>query len=80
MTILPAETVAALFMRRQHLENPLSGPFTQGALTRFVGDAGGLQLNSIATSADPLSQGCSSGGGRSYFGAPCRAFFNMSAH
>ncbi|MEK7388327.1 MAG: crosslink repair DNA glycosylase YcaQ family protein [Elusimicrobiota bacterium] len=47
MTILPAEAVAALFLRRQHLDNPLSRPFTRETLTRFVEDAGGLQLDSI---------------------------------
>lgn len=47
MISVPPEAVAALFLRRQHLDRPLERPFTEEALTRFVEDAGGLQLDSI---------------------------------
>lgn len=47
MKPIPTEAVAALFLHRQHLDQPLKRPFTQESLTRFVEDAGGLQLDSI---------------------------------
>ena len=47
MKTVPPEAVAALFLRRQHLDRPFSRPFGRESLTRFVEDAGGLQLDSI---------------------------------
>ncbi|OGR58706.1 MAG: hypothetical protein A2X36_14300 [Elusimicrobia bacterium GWA2_69_24] len=41
------EAVAGLFLRRQHLDRPLKLTFTKETLSRFVSDAGGLQLDSI---------------------------------
>lgn len=41
------EAVAAFFLRRQHLDQPFARPLSQEALTRFIEDAGGLQLDSI---------------------------------
>ena len=35
MKIVPVEAVAALFLRGQHLDQPLKRPFTQESLTRF---------------------------------------------
>ena len=43
----PREAVAALFLERQHLEQPRRRRFTVAALERFVEDVGGLQLDSI---------------------------------
>lgn len=39
--------VAALFLARQHLTRPRSHRFTEGALTTFVGEACGLQIDSV---------------------------------
>lgn len=47
MNAIPRESVARLFLRRQHLDRPFSRPLSQETLTRFVSDAGGLQLDSI---------------------------------
>jgi uncharacterized protein YcaQ len=40
-------SAAGLFIRRQHLDRPRSKPLNEENLTRFVSDAGGLQLDSI---------------------------------
>ncbi|MBI5631765.1 MAG: YcaQ family DNA glycosylase [Elusimicrobia bacterium] len=45
-TVAP-EAAARLFLRRQHLDLPLKRPLTEESLSRFVEDAGGLQLDSI---------------------------------
>src|SRR3569832_906941 len=47
MTTVPVEAAARLFLSRQHLDRPRARPFTEESLTRFVSDAGGLQLDSI---------------------------------
>jgi uncharacterized protein YcaQ len=47
MRTVPVEAVSALFLRRQHLDRPFSLPFGRKAVTRFIEDAGGLQLDSI---------------------------------
>lgn len=47
MRRFPPEAAARLFLSRQHLDAPLERPFDAAALTRFVEDAGGLQLDSI---------------------------------
>lgn len=47
MNTVPREAVARLFLRRQHLDRPFSRPLTRDTLSRFVSDAGGLQLDSI---------------------------------
>jgi uncharacterized protein YcaQ len=39
--------VAALFLARQHLDQPRARRLTASSLTRFVEDAGGIQLDSI---------------------------------
>ena len=39
--------IAALFIARQHLDRPLARRLTSRSLARFVGDVGGLQLDSI---------------------------------
>ncbi|MDD5657935.1 MAG: crosslink repair DNA glycosylase YcaQ family protein [Elusimicrobia bacterium] len=47
MKAIPVEAAARLFLRRQHLDHPLTRPLGKDSLTRFVEDAGGLQLDSI---------------------------------
>ena len=47
MKTVPVEAVASFFLHRQHLDRPLDRPFSEAALTRFVEDAGGLQIDSI---------------------------------
>ena len=47
MKTVPLESVSRLFLLRQHLDRPRSRPLTEELLTRFVSDAGGLQLDSI---------------------------------
>ncbi|HXU88034.1 MAG TPA: crosslink repair DNA glycosylase YcaQ family protein [Methylomirabilota bacterium] len=44
---LPPRAVTTLFLERQHLARPRSGPLTAGRLVRFVEDVGGLQMDSI---------------------------------
>jgi uncharacterized protein len=44
---VPLQAVATLFLARQHLARPRALPLTPGRLTRFVEDAGGLQIDSI---------------------------------
>ena len=44
---VPLQGVATLFLARQHLDRPRALPLTPGRLTRFVEDAGGLQIDSI---------------------------------
>jgi uncharacterized protein YcaQ len=45
--VVPLRAVTALFLERQHLARPRAIPLTPRRLTRFVEDAGGLQLDSI---------------------------------
>jgi uncharacterized protein YcaQ len=47
MKMIPVEAAARLFLQRQHLDRPRARPLTEESLTRFVSDAGGLQLDSI---------------------------------
>jgi uncharacterized protein YcaQ len=44
---VPRRAVAALFLERQHLDRPRGRRLTAASLTRFVEDAGGLQLDTI---------------------------------
>jgi uncharacterized protein YcaQ len=44
---LPLRAVTALFLERQHLTRPRSGPLTARRLVQFVEDVGGLQMDSI---------------------------------
>jgi hypothetical protein len=44
---LPPRAVRALFLRRQHLLEPRAAVLTAGRLGRFVGDVGGIQMDSI---------------------------------
>ena len=44
---LPLRAVAAVFLRRQHLDRPRALPLTAARLRRFVEDVGGLQIDSI---------------------------------
>lgn len=41
------EAAAALFLHRQHLDRPRERPLSPAAVSAFVADAGGLQLDSI---------------------------------
>lgn len=43
----PRRAAAALFLKRQHLQRPRSQRFTARTLTTFVGDACGLQIDSV---------------------------------
>ncbi len=47
MRTIDAGAVAAFYLRRQHLNSPRQTPLSRESLTRFVSDAGGLQLDSI---------------------------------
>ncbi|MBI4064557.1 MAG: winged helix DNA-binding domain-containing protein [Elusimicrobia bacterium] len=47
LKVISREAAAAFFVKRQWLDQPLSLAFTKENLTRFVRDAGGLQLDSI---------------------------------
>ena len=47
MIEVPVAAAARLFLARQHLSRPRSNPLNEESLTRFVSDAGGLQLDSI---------------------------------
>ena len=47
MITVPVEAAARLFLSRQHLDRPRSRTLNEESLTRFVSDAGGLQLDSI---------------------------------
>jgi uncharacterized protein len=44
---LPRSAVAALFLKRQHLDRPRARRLTAASLVRFAEDAGGIQLDSI---------------------------------
>jgi uncharacterized protein len=44
---VPAHAVAALYLERQHLDRPRGRRLTAKSLTRFVEDAGGIQLDTI---------------------------------
>jgi hypothetical protein len=47
VTSVSADAAARLFLSRQHLDRPRARTLDEGSLTRFVADAGGLQLDSI---------------------------------
>src|SRR5438445_4653 len=47
MRTVPVEAAAGLFLRRQHLGAPFHRRLNDEALSSFVKDAGGLQLDSI---------------------------------
>ncbi|MBI3551164.1 MAG: YcaQ family DNA glycosylase [Elusimicrobia bacterium] len=47
MKTFPVEAVRRLFLRRQHLDAPFERALNVETLTRFVSDAGGVQLDSI---------------------------------
>lgn len=47
MKTIPQEAAARAFLARQHLARPFAAPLSEETLTRFVSDAGGLQLDSI---------------------------------
>jgi hypothetical protein len=47
LPVVSPRAVAALFLERQHLARPRARRLTPRALLAFVGDAGGLQLDSI---------------------------------
>src|SRR5574342_1328776 len=44
---VPLRAVSALFLKRQHLSAPRTGPLTALRLGRFVEDVGGIQMDSI---------------------------------
>ena len=45
--VFPRRAVTALFLERQHLTHPRAHRLSPARLTRFVEDAGGLQMDSI---------------------------------
>src|SRR5258708_40044169 len=45
--VFPRRAVTALFLERQHLTRPRAHGLSPARLTRFVEDAGGLQMDSI---------------------------------
>lgn len=47
MITVSVEAAARLFLSRQHLDRPRTTALSEESLTRFVSDAGGLQLDSI---------------------------------
>ncbi len=51
MKTIPLEAAARLFLNRQHLDRPGTRTLNAEALSRFVADAGGLQLDSINVAA-----------------------------
>lgn len=51
MRTVPLEAAARLFLSRQHLDLPGRRSLTADTLSRFVSDAGGLQLDSINVAA-----------------------------
>src|SRR5437899_11258268 len=44
---IPARAATALFLERQHLDRPRGRRLDAANLTRFVEDAGGIQLDTI---------------------------------